>query len=50
MLLVLSHREKVFFLGESRTVVPLLTNAASAPWRPVHASLGMIRTQSFPWP
>ena len=31
-----------------RTVVPLLTSAASAPWRPSHAVVGMLHTKSSP--
>ena len=38
----------LFLLGESGTVVPLLTSAASAPWCPSHASAGMLHTKSFP--
>ena len=33
---------------ESGTVVPLLTNAASAPWHSSHAGTGMLCTESFP--
>ena len=33
---------KIFF-----TVVPLLTSAASAPWRPSHAGAGMLHKKCF---
>ena len=36
-------------VGESGTVVPLLTSAASSPWHPSHAGNGMLHTQSFPY-
>ena len=36
------------FVGESGAMVPLLTNAASAPWRPSHAGAGMRPILSFP--
>ena len=34
-------------LRESGTVVPPLTQAASAPWQPSHAGTGVPRTKSF---
>ena len=34
--------------GESGTVVPLLTGAASTPWCPSHAGVSMLHTKSFP--
>ena len=33
-----NSRAKCFLLRDSGTVVPLLTNAASAPWCPSHAA------------
>ena len=41
-----NSRGKIFWLGESRTVVPLLTNGASAPWCPSHAVIGILHTKS----
>ena len=35
-----NHWGRNILLGESGTVVPLLTSAASAPWRPSHAGAG----------
>ena len=35
-------------LDESGTLLLPLTNAASAPWRPSHASSGMLHSKSFP--
>ena len=35
-------------LCESGIIVPLLTSAASAPWRPSHAGAGMLHTKFFP--
>ena len=46
----LTTGENFFLLRESGTLVPLLTNAASAPCRPSHAGAGMLHTKSFPRP
>ena len=37
----------LFLLCESGTVVLLLTTAASAAWRPSHATTGVLHTKSF---
>ena len=42
----LTVRGKLFSLCESGTVVPLLRNAASAPWRPSHTGTSMLHTKS----
>ena len=46
-LLIPSHREKVFSVGESGTVVPLLTSAASALGVPPTPAPAMLHTRSF---
>ena len=45
------HLRKLFLLGESGTVVPLLTSATSAPWHPSHASTssGFEEAGGDPW-
>ena len=35
-----NSRGKAFAAGETGTVIPLLTSAVSAPWRPSHAGAG----------
>ena len=38
---------ELLVLCESRTVVPLLTTAASAPWRPSRAGAGMLHIRAL---
>ena len=47
-LLVSSGQGNIFLVGESWRVVPLLTTATSALWRPSHAGTGMFHMQAVP--
>ena len=48
---LLAHRQwgNAFPIGESGTVVPLLGGAATAPWCPSHAGIGMLHMNFSQW-